>query len=206
MTPNRSDLRRRRADTRQRILTAARALLEQRPWSEISLEQIMGEAGQTRTAFYRHFEDRQLLLLALLDDLEIGFDEVAAPWTEAADAAVRPQDALRGSLRALVEVYVQHGRLLHALADSAASDPDVRGAYTELAERLTQLSARAIEREVAAGRSHVEDPLEVARALTWMNERYLSFKLGSPPLADPDAVAATINEIWQRTIYGSTNG
>jgi AcrR family transcriptional regulator len=206
MTPSRNELRRRRADTRQRILAATRALLEQRPWSEISLEQIMREAGQTRTAFYRHFEDRQLLLLALLDDLEIGFDEVAAPWTDAADAAEQPRDALSRSLRALVEVYVEHGRLLHALADSAASDPDVRGAYNELAERLAQMSARAIEREVAAGRSQVRDPLEVARALTWMNERYLSLKLGSAPLADPETVAATIDEIWQRTIYGSTNG
>ncbi len=46
----------------------------------------MRGAELTRTAFYRHFDDRQLLLVALLDELGGGFDTVAAPWTEVDDA------------------------------------------------------------------------------------------------------------------------
>ena len=42
------------ADARARILAAARRLLLQRPFAELTVEQVMAEAGLARTVFYRH--------------------------------------------------------------------------------------------------------------------------------------------------------
>ncbi|MDW5598375.1 helix-turn-helix domain-containing protein [Conexibacter stalactiti] len=197
--------RRRRSQARQRILAAARELLEQRPWSEISLEEIMRGAELTRTAFYRHFDDRQLLLLALVEELGSGFDGVAAPWTEV-DAAADPARELGPALRALTEVYVGEGRLLQAIADGAAQDPDLHDTYMALGERITDGVARTIEREVAAGRSGVADPREVASALVWMNERYLLQHFGRTPDGDVERVAAALHVIWHSAIYGEAPG
>lgn len=191
--------RRRRQDTRQKIIDAAHELLEDQPWSEISLEQIMQRAKLTRTAFYRHFEDRQLLLLALIDDVGLALDTVADPW-EQGDGD--PPGELGPSLRRLTDLYFNHGRLLRAIADAATQDPDLASFYTDLGRRLSESAARRIAADVEAGRSQVKDPEEVAAALVWMNERYLLVRFGQTPLGDPERTAAALEEVWQRTVYG----
>src|ERR1700753_630433 len=51
-----------RRDARRRLLDAAHGLLEQRGWTDISLEDIAEAAQVARTAFYRPFEGRQQLV------------------------------------------------------------------------------------------------------------------------------------------------
>jgi len=196
--------RQRRLDTRRRILDAALSLLEQHPWSEISLEQIMSRADLTRTAFYRHFDDRQLLLVALLEDVGVGFDDAAADWWggETDD----PATALREGLRELVQIFVDHGRLLRAISDAANQDPDIRTIYGELAERLIKANAERIAADVEAGRSSVSDPEAISNALTWMNERVLQNLFGQTPLGDADRTAAALGDVWVATIYGAGAG
>ena len=191
--------REQRESTRRRILDAGRALLEERPWSEVSLEAIAARADLTRTAIYRHFDDRRALLLALLEDVGLRLDLVADPWERG--EGVGPE-ALRAALAELAGVFAEHGRLLRAIADERAEDRDVDAAYSELGARLTSSAAARIAREVAAGRSRVEDPEEVAAALVWMNERYLLERFGRTPLGDPARAAAALAEVWIRTVYG----
>ena len=190
--------RRRRQDTRKRILAAARELLEDRPWSEISVEDIMDRAQLSRTSFYRHFDDRQLIVVAMVDELELSFEKIASHWTEG--TGDHPRN-LRSALRELAVVHVDHGRVLQAMADIATGDPDLREAYLALHGRLTELVRDMIEREVAAGRSHVTDPEETSRALLWMNERYLLQAFGRTSGGDVDRTAGTLGEIWVKTIY-----
>ena len=113
------------------------ALLERKPWHEITLEQVMADAGLTRTAFYRHFPSREALLMALLEDVGIRLEELPSAWERDEGD---PVDELRQAVDALTALYARVGRLLGAVAERIAAD-------------------------VAAGRSQVQDPLEVARAL-----------------------------------------
>jgi TetR/AcrR family transcriptional regulator, ethionamide resistance regulator len=195
--------RRRRADTRRRILEAALALLEDRAWAEVSLDEIMRRAELSRTAFYRHFADRELLLPALLEDVGVRLDEVVAIWAETVGD---PIDGLRGALEALAEAWERHGRLLHAVGDAANHDPAIRAGYMELADRMVGVVAARIAAEVAAGRSAVADPQEVGRALVWMNDRYLEALFGRPPLGDPARAADALAEVWIATVYGRASG
>lgn len=159
----------------------------------------MAAAELTRTAFYRYFDDRELLLIALLDDVGVHLDAAGNPWKR---GAPDPVAELSGNLRQLTEVFVEHGRLLQAISDAATHDDELRRAYLRLADQLVDTTAARIEAEVAAGTSPVENPGEVARALVWMNERYLLRGFGQHPLADPDAAARALAEIWIATIYG----
>jgi AcrR family transcriptional regulator len=193
-----ADRRSRREAARRRILDAARALLEEQAWPAVSLDEIMRAAGLSRTVFYRHFEDRRELLLALLDDSELALDLPGTIWKQAPDD---PVPALRAALRRLTEQFAEQGRLLQAVADMAGQDPEVRAIWMGLGEQLTRTTAERISAEVASGRSAVRDPLEVARALVWMNERYLLVRFGRRPLADPETAAAALAEIWHGAIY-----
>ena len=174
-------------------------MLEDRPWSDVSLQEVMQRAELTRTAFYRHFPERQVLLLALLDDVGVRLDLVADPWERGEGA---PLETLERSLRELVDVFARHGRLLRAIADTAGHDAAVAQMYDELGARLVSSAAERIRSEVQAGRSHARDPDEVAAALVWMNERYLLDQFGRPPLGDPERAAGALVEVWTRAVYG----
>jgi AcrR family transcriptional regulator len=190
---------RQRQATHRRLLDAARALLEEQPWSQISIEQIADRAGVTRTAFYKHFSDQQALLLELLDELAEQLEEIPSGWQSSDDED--PDVLLRQAVAALVDTFYKHGRFLQALADEATRDQNVAARYLELGARLSSGVADRIARDVAAGRSTLEDPEEVATALIWMNERFLQQRFGRPPLGDPERCANAISEIWIRTVY-----
>ena len=191
-----------RRDARRRLLDAAHGLLEQRGWTEISLEDIAEAAQVARTAFYRHFEDRQHLLTAMLDDVGLELGHVADTWTAESDGSI---EELRRSLSGLTDLFVEHGRLLQAISDTARGDAEIGALYGALAERLVTATAARIDRDIATGRSHVPagESFEVARALTWMNERYLLASFGRAPFSDPAAVLRALTEIWIGTLYGS---
>ncbi|HTF58994.1 MAG TPA: helix-turn-helix domain-containing protein, partial [Actinomycetes bacterium] len=61
--------RRRRKDSEREILEAAERLLRERPFRELTVDDLMAATSQSRTAFYRHFTDRQDLLVHLIRDL-----------------------------------------------------------------------------------------------------------------------------------------
>lgn len=192
-----------RRNNRRRLLDAAHQLLEERGWSDISLEEIAATAQVARTAFYRYFEDRQHLLNAMLEDVGLELGHVGDPWLNDSDGEDSIAE-LRRSLAGLTEIFVEHGRLLQAISDTARHDPDMGERYQALADRLIAATAGRIEKDVVAGRSQVEDPFEVARALTWMNERYLLASFGRPPLADPATVTRALTAIWVSSVYGVT--
>jgi AcrR family transcriptional regulator len=191
--------RQRRRDSRRRILDAALQLLEDRPWSEISLGEIMRGAELSRTAFYRHFDDRQLLLLALMEDVGMRLEDLPIAWGNAEED---PIGGLRRALGELTAIYARHGRLLGAIAEAAGEDAEVRAVYLGLADRLVAIAAERIAADVAAGRSRVADPQEVARVLIWANEAYLQDQFGRAPLGDPQRAAAALAEVWIPTVYG----
>ena len=52
---------RHKQDTRQRILESARRLFNSKGFAEVSIGEIMENAGLTHGGFYRHFNDKSEL-------------------------------------------------------------------------------------------------------------------------------------------------
>jgi hypothetical protein len=105
-------------------------------------------------------------------------------------------------MEGIVEVYAEHGPVLHALSEAAANDPEVEHVYGALVESFVDATVRHIEAESAAGRVLPTDARETARALVWMMERYLNLSLGREPSAPRETVADTLATIWTRVLYG----
>ena len=53
------------------------------------------------------------------------------------------------------------------------------------------------------GLSRIDRPEQTARALVGMTERYLLDTYGRGPAVEVDVAAATLAEIWQRTLFSS---
>ncbi|HEX5448687.1 MAG TPA: TetR/AcrR family transcriptional regulator [Gaiellaceae bacterium] len=189
-----------REETHRRLLEATRALVEELPWSRVTIELIAERAGVTRTAFYKHFADQRAVLLDLLAETAAQLEAIPAAWEDAADES--PETLLRHAVDVLVATFHEHGRLLQAFAEEAAHDDEVLRLYTELGGRLSAGVAERIMRDVAAGASSLADPEEVATALVWMNERFLRQRFGRHPLGDPERAAEALSQVWIRTVYG----
>jgi AcrR family transcriptional regulator len=193
--------RRRRQDSEQEILEAAERLLRERPFRELTVDDLMAATSQSRTAFYRHFTDRQDLLVRLVRDLNEELWEMSAGWLQGSgDPLVEGRQALER----LAGVYAAHGPLLAAIAEAASHDADLEGVYRGLVNGFVDATAARIRRDAAAGRTSLAHPDHVAAALVWMTERHLAATFGRVGASDAERSAAleTLFTIWMRTLYG----
>jgi TetR/AcrR family transcriptional regulator, ethionamide resistance regulator len=193
--------RRRTPEVAEReIIAAAEALLRERPFRELTVDEVMRRTDLSRPSFYVYFRDRHHLVLRVVEHLGAELFAMSDRWLRGTGEG--PQLA-REALQGVVEVYAGHGPVMRALADAAADDPGVEEAYTAIVQSFVDATARHIEEEIAAGRILPLDPSETARALVWMMERYLNLSFGTEPATPPQAVADTLVTIWTRVLYGT---
>jgi AcrR family transcriptional regulator len=193
--------RRRTPQAAQReIIEAAEGLLHERPFRELTVDEVMRRTGLSRPSFYVYFKDRHELVLKLVEHLEGELLAVANRWYASVGGG---PEVLRQALDGVVAVYGAHGAVMRALADAAADDPDVELAYGALVQRFVDVTARHMETERRAGRVIELDASETAKALVWMTERYLYHAFGPIRRVAPARVIETLATVWTRTLYRS---
>jgi AcrR family transcriptional regulator len=195
--------RRRREDSEHEILEVAERLLRERPFRELTVDDLMAATTQSRTAFYRHFTGRQDLLIRLLSDLNQELWEVSEGWFQG--GGEDPLAEAREALERLAGVYQAHGPVLLAMAEAAHHDDEVERVYGALVQGFADGVVARLERDAAAGRASVANPAEVAVALVWMTERQLAVTFGRRDTSPSEraAVVEALYTIWTRTLYGA---
>jgi AcrR family transcriptional regulator len=182
------------------IIAAAESLLRERPFRELTVDEVMRRTELSRPSFYVYFTDRHQLVLKVVEHLGSELFTMSDRWLRGAGEG--PEIA-RAALDGIVAVYVEHGPVMRALADAAADDRGVEQAYNALVQSFVDATARHIEEEVAEGRVLPLDAYEAAKALVWMMERYLNLSLGREPTTPHSMVADTLATIWTRVLYGT---
>jgi AcrR family transcriptional regulator len=178
---------------RARILDAARTLLTERPFTELTVGALMAQAGLARTVFYRHFDDLPSLAPELLPDA----DDPLVDRVQRSPAA-QPRDVVREMVDGLVDLFSRHGRLLRAIDDAARHDPAV-------AQRLEGALAgprRLLEGLLREAPNPPPDPAEAARMLMATHRAYLldTFGAGDAPRAAVPAARAALLALWERLL------
>jgi AcrR family transcriptional regulator len=136
-----------KAQTRARIVEAARRLFNRHGFEQVSIDRIMADAGLTRGGFYSHFESKDELYAAAVASFS-----TCNPFRERLvnDAPPEPQ----GLARTLIDLYLCDEVLdnievqcpLYALpGDVARAGLSPQKAYTQLIRNLTQVYAQALE-------------------------------------------------------------
>ncbi len=199
--PSATRRRRRTPEAAQReIIEAADALLRERPFRELTVDEVMRRTGLSRPSFYVYFKDRHELVLRLVQHLNESLLEMANVWYEASSDG---EQRLRRALDGVVAVYAAHAPVLRALADASVDDPDVEHAYGSMIQGFVDVTTQHISDEVQAGRMLPVDPQETAKALTWMGERYLYRSFGDLPVPPAATIAETLYVIFTRSLYGA---
>lgn len=187
-------------ESEREILEAAEQLLREQPFREMTVDAVMTRTGLKRPAFYVHFRDRHDLALRVVEHIGRELFAMTDRWLQGDD----PDRDARAALEGLAAVYLRHGPVLRALADASGADAQVELAYRGLVQQFIDATARHIRAEQARGRiGGLADVDETARALIWLDERYLSEALGRTPQADPAVVVEVLHRIWISTLYGT---
>jgi len=186
-------------ESEREILAAAEEFLRERPFREMTVDAVMSRTGLKRPAFYVHFRDRHDLALRVVEHLGMAIEEMVDRWLAGTDLVNDARSAFKG----LTEVYSQHGRVLRALSDAAGSDEKVEAAYADLIQRFVDATAKRIADDQAEGKIKAGlDAMETARALVWMDERYLTQTFSSGPHPDTALVVDVLYNIWMAALYG----
>ncbi|NAZ80862.1 TetR family transcriptional regulator [Kineococcus sp. R8] len=190
-------------DDRERaILGTAEQLLTQRPYADVSVDDLARGAGISRPTFYFYFPSKEAVLLALLD-------AVVAEARLRRDTALRhpapdPERRWRQVIAAIQEPFRTHRAVTLAAAEARASSPAVREVWSAVMERFVTETAAEIDAERARGAAPPGLPSrELATALNWMNERVLhtTFAGHGPAVGEADVVDVLLG-VWLRAIYG----
>jgi AcrR family transcriptional regulator len=189
---------RRAGNTRHRLIAAASRQFAQRPYSVVSLDDILAEAELTKGAMYFHFPSKQALALAIIDDL-----------TEMSNAAITELLARKMSgLETLIDlIYLlavqdaQHevaragGRLLESL-DNTTDMP------TTLWQSWIDFVSNLIQKAIAEG-DVIEslDPVDVAKML-------VALLAGIRRVSEPDHPEQhldNLQKVWTLALPSFTN-
>ena len=191
--------RRRTPESAEReILDAAESFLRERPFRDLTVDEVMARTTLSRPSFYVYFRDRHHLMLKVVEHIGVELRTMSQRWyTGSGEGPAQAREAMEG----FVEVYAQHGAVLRALAAAATDDPEVERVYIGLVHEFVDVTARHIEKEIAAGQVIPLDAKETARALCWMMERYLNSAMGHERIKR-DVVVDTLTTIWTRVLYG----
>lgn len=193
--------RRRKPDAAEsEILDAAESFLREKPFRDMTVDDIMARTGLSRPSFYEYFRDRHHMVIKLAERLGdwtiMRFEE----WLSGNDDSVEP---LKLGMDRMVSLYQERGHLLRALSDAAIHDRQVEITYNNLLTRFIEAAVTRIQRGMQSGVMKGFDSHEVATALVLMNEGYLIHMLSQDSKAlDPALISQTLLIIWQRVLYG----
>ena len=188
----RSRRREQREQVRAQILKQAVELLRSRPYRELTIDELMGSLGLTRTIFYRHFDDLPDLVVRLLEEsgAELLEHERRVVQTE-----LKLADLVKTALEAPVGIFHDQGPLLRAVAEAASHDEQIERGFNDLLGRFERLIESQL-RAIGADR-RLSDLEQTARALNLMNFYYLLEVFGTPrPSVSADVALRTLTEIW----------
>jgi len=135
-----------RRNRRQEFVDAAWRCIARKRYSDLTVEDVCTEAGLSKGSFYTHFDEKDDLLLALLDEDSAGFDALIATVGQKAHKSV---ERLRRYVRAVADAGEDPARA-EIWAEVSVNDRLRQHLATAVGQRRVAL-AGWIDEAVAAG-------------------------------------------------------
>ncbi|AWS43124.1 TetR/AcrR family transcriptional regulator [Streptosporangium sp. 'caverna'] len=200
-TRNRRDDSEQPTATEVQLLAAVERLLKTgHVFTEISVRQIIEEAGVSRASFYTHFRDKAQLLLRLSDSLRSRLLEMAREWNPGAG-----EDGADRYAKFFVEVIAIHREnfaILSALRELASYDPTVRGFYTADLEGFDEAVHKTLVAEQEAGRTPSDlDAVASSRVIVWGGSQAIARHISVDDGSGDAALARELGKIWWYGAY-----
>jgi AcrR family transcriptional regulator len=171
------------------LLAAARAVLAERGYEGLRVEDVLSRAGLSTRAFYRHFSGKSALFLHLFEEESMRADQRLRARIERADG---PVEAVREWVASALTV-VYDPRLAKRAQLFAGERGSLARRFPEEIDRLTRRQLEPLENAIAAGRDAGDfpeaDPPADARAIHHLCSGLINDRLyGATSLSRSDAI------------------
>jgi TetR/AcrR family transcriptional regulator, ethionamide resistance regulator len=191
-------------DRQTAILVTAERLLEDRTFSEISIDDLARGAGISRPTFYFYFASKDAVLLELLD--RVVEQAQAAAGDVLNHLAEDPRARWREVISAIYEVFRSHRAVTLACAQVRGTNAEIRQLWATMLEGRVGRTTTAIEAERERGAAPVGLPArDLAVALILMSERvlYATFSDDGPAVTESSVIDVLLT-VWLTSIYQTT--
>lgn len=182
--------------TRERLLSAARELVELDGYGGASVLAISERAGVAAGTLYRHFASKEELFVELF---RLVCDRELKAMERAASVSAGPVAGVEQVLLTFAQRALSSRRLAWALLAEPV-DPLVDAERLVYRRRYAALVARLLEQAVAAGEIAAQDTAFTAAALVGSCGEVLVGPLSPASPAEPDAVLAALSTFIRRAV------
>lgn len=187
---------------RAAILQATERLLQDHGLDELSVAQILTEAGVSRATFYFYFASKDDAFAALLKDVM----SERVPRFEAivGDVERRRSPHLREDITEWLKVEPPQQVIVRSAVEEWARRPELRETYLQGQRRLARALAEAIDEDRRAGVAVESIPsAQLAAGWMWMMERaWYEAVGGANHLRDLPAVRDALAAALVAAVYG----
>jgi TetR/AcrR family transcriptional regulator, ethionamide resistance regulator len=166
--PRQASRRRTRDEVQQAVREALIELLADRPFKDVTVDELARRGGLSRTAFYFYYPDKNEVLKDAANATSAEVYAEADRWWHGEGP---PEQLVREALDGIADVYCENADVMRAAVEATTYDAGFRTFYDSLIQRFIDATADHLERELNAGRLRRLDPVPVAEALVWMAER-----------------------------------
>ena len=197
VSPQQASRRRTRAEVQEAVRAALVELLAERPFKDVTVDELARRAGLSRTAFYFYYPDKNEVLKEAANDAAAEVYAEADRWWHGEGP---PVQLVREALEGIAGVYTAHADVLRAAVEATTYDPEFRAFYESLIRRFVDATAAHLRRELDAGRLRPLDPDSIAEALVWMAER-CNYAILLVEGRSPREVVDSLTAIWIHALY-----
>jgi TetR/AcrR family transcriptional regulator, ethionamide resistance regulator len=193
---------------RDQLRTQVLSIVEQQlragaTYADVSVANVVAEAGISRSTFYAYFVDKTTLLRTWYAEFTEVILDAAQAWWSLNGTATR--DDVRAALERIMDAYRAHPELMAATHEAIGTDHDVRKAVDDAMRRYIDGLRGHIETGQAGGFIDPSLPAaETAYWLQWMAERGLHRMARAESEAGQERLAEAYASIVWNTLYAPT--
>jgi AcrR family transcriptional regulator len=189
--------RRTRDEVQAAVRDALVEMLAERPFKDVTVDELARRASLSRTAFYFYYPDKNEVLKEAAEALAAEIYTEADRWWHGQGP---PEQLVREALEGIARVFSEHADMLRAAVEATTYDPEFRAFYESLIRRFVDATAEHLRREQDAGTVRTLEADTVAEALVWMAERccYAFFAVGGRPVSE---MIDPLTGIWLHAVY-----
>ena len=196
-------VRRTPENARAEILAAAEAALRDSGFHSLTVETLMERTGMTRSLFYHYFKSLDEIVIALFETVEAEVSGAVDAWLEGEDSA-DPRANTVDHLTRMFEVWREHASLMRAMEQAAGRSKEVYARWqSRVVESYIEKTEAFIRRQIALGRSRVDDPRALARVLILMNLAVATDQTHRPVPDTPERLGVVVGQVWIGAVYPS---
>jgi AcrR family transcriptional regulator len=199
-------LKRRKNETRQNLLEAAYRVFGQRGYAQATVDDVAAAAGVSKGAVYHHFQSKEELFRALLEDHGHELDAIAVAARQARSFA----DLVRGVVRVWIDHYRSDPLFVPLSLESrlaATREPWARETVAEFWARLRELIVGLLR--IGQDSGFVRSDLDVGAAATLlfgMFDGACQQSAIDPARVPIDAVEASLVDLIERYVASKKKG